>query len=246
MHHRRELVLCLEQKHDEVWKPVAFWSRKLIDAETWYSATDLEWLAVVEVVARVWRHLLEDIPFVVRSDHAALACKLSKSAHEPPITPCQAHWIEKLMPFSITFEYIPASQNVVSDALSRYPALTSNSISLVVPQLVGLVARIALAAKLDEYYAKLLEKIEQASRERMADSPHDNNDSCVEDVDVDYIDDLSLWKVHESVIFYKDSYILVPKDDELRTLDISEAHDMPLGGHFGQTKTIEKVKRLWM
>ena len=80
----------LEQLHDTVWKPLAFWSRKLLDAETRYSATDLEWLAVVESVSRIWRHLLEDIPFMVRSDHAALVRKLSKSAHDPPITPRQA------------------------------------------------------------------------------------------------------------------------------------------------------------
>ena len=81
------LGAVLEQKHCTVWKPVAFWSRKLIDAETRYSAMDLEWLAVVEAVSRVWRHLLEDILITVRSDHAVLARKLSKSAHEPPITP---------------------------------------------------------------------------------------------------------------------------------------------------------------
>ena len=27
-----------------VWRPVAYWSRKLRDPETRYSATDLEWL----------------------------------------------------------------------------------------------------------------------------------------------------------------------------------------------------------
>ena len=140
----------LEQLHDTVWKPLAFWSRKLLDAETRYSATDLEWLAVVESVSRVWRHLLEDIPFTVRSDHAALARKLSKSAHDPPITPRQARWIERLMPFSITFKYIPGSQNVVPDALSRYPAIAANScVTLVAPQLVRLVSRVAVAAKQD-------------------------------------------------------------------------------------------------
>ena len=44
----------IEQKHEEeTWKPVAFWSRKLKDPETRYSATDLEWLAVVEAVSKV-------------------------------------------------------------------------------------------------------------------------------------------------------------------------------------------------
>ena len=42
------LGVVLEQQHREQWRPVAYWNRKLIDAETRYSATKLEWLAVVE------------------------------------------------------------------------------------------------------------------------------------------------------------------------------------------------------
>ena len=43
----------LEQQWNEDWLPVAFWSRKLKDAETRYSATDLEWIAVVDAVTIV-------------------------------------------------------------------------------------------------------------------------------------------------------------------------------------------------
>ena len=43
----------LEQKVEGVgWAPVMFWSRKLAAAETRYSVTDQEWLAVVEAVTR--------------------------------------------------------------------------------------------------------------------------------------------------------------------------------------------------
>ena len=43
----------LEQKVEGVgWSPVSFWSRKLAAAETRYSVTDQEWLAVVEAVTR--------------------------------------------------------------------------------------------------------------------------------------------------------------------------------------------------
>ena len=156
------LGAVLEQKHGDNWRPIAYWSRKLIDAETRYSATDLEWLAVVEAVSRVWRHLLEDLHVTVRSDHAALARKLSKSAHDPPISPRQARWIERLMPFHLCFEYVPGKENVVSDALSRYPAPTLHtaSISLIVPQALGMLTRISLAAKTDVKYQELLRKVE--------------------------------------------------------------------------------------
>ena len=43
----------LEQLHEKGWQPISFWSRKLKPAELNYSATDLEWLAVVMCVTRV-------------------------------------------------------------------------------------------------------------------------------------------------------------------------------------------------
>ena len=252
----------LEQLHDHVWKPIAFWSRKLLDAETRYSATDLEWLAVVEAVSRVWRHLLEDIPFTVRSDHAALARKLSKSAHDPPISPRQARWIERLMPYSITFEYIPGSQNVVPDALSRYPALSTNAcLTLVAPHLVGLVSRIAVAAKQDPDYMALVNKLQRRLDEPPTDPEATTGEVCTP-VDIatsssqngeistnlglaNLLEDGDKLQLHDGVIFSSEGQILLPKEDELRTLVISEAHDSPLGGHFGQAKTLEKVRRLW-
>ena len=48
------LGAVLEQRHEEGWRPIAFWSRKLRDPETRYSATDLEWMAVVNAVTKVW------------------------------------------------------------------------------------------------------------------------------------------------------------------------------------------------
>ena len=73
----------LEQQHGNQWRPVAFWSRKLKDAETRYSVTDIEWLAVVDAVTLIWRYMLEDIPFLIRADHKALERKLMKSAQDP-------------------------------------------------------------------------------------------------------------------------------------------------------------------
>ena len=54
------------------WVPVSFWSRKLSEAERRYSATDQEWLAVVDAVTKQWRHWLRGRKFILRSDHGAL------------------------------------------------------------------------------------------------------------------------------------------------------------------------------
>ena len=213
---------------------------------------------MVEAVSRVWQHLLEDIPFTVRSDHAALARKLSKSAHDPPISPHQARWIEQLMPFSITFEYIPGSQNIVPDALSRYPVLsTSACLILVAPQLMGLVSRIAMAAQQDPDYVALVNKLQLgegglnvddsvvANHPTAADESLQGDNEQGEAHSPPTIDEEKFYILQDGVVFTREGPILMPKEDELRTLVISEAHDSPLGRHFGQAKTLEKVRRLW-
>ena len=124
----------LEQQHEEGWRLVAFWSRKLKDTETRYSATDIEWLAVVDAVTLTWRHMLEDIPFLICSDHKALERKLLKSAHDPPLLPRQTRWIERLMPYAYSFEYIKGMDNTVADALSRCPYML-NTVTVTVASL---------------------------------------------------------------------------------------------------------------
>ena len=89
------LGAVLEQKVDETWRPVEFWSRKLKAAETRYSATDKEWLAVVEAVSNHWRYLLEGRKTIVRTDHRPLIGKLSMSSSNPPLLHRHARWIER-------------------------------------------------------------------------------------------------------------------------------------------------------
>ena len=94
------LGAVLEQQHGKEWRPIAFWSRKLKDPETRYSATDLEWMALVHAITRVWYWLLEGKFFTIYSDHQALQRKLCKSAQDPPLNDRQARWIESISRFS--------------------------------------------------------------------------------------------------------------------------------------------------
>ena len=217
MHPKLGSVLYLEQQHGVDWRPIAYWSRKLRDPETRYSATDLEWLAVVAAVTRVWPWMLEGRPFTICSDHKALERKLHKSVHDPPLNDRQARWIESLAPFSYTFQWIKGESNPVADALSRNPA-TCCAVTVVHSLLAGLRKRIKYLAKDDPEYQGL---VQQAK---------------------DHVNDMHNW---HGLIVDGQGRIMVPADDEIRTLIISEAHDSPMAGHFGMDRTIELVQRQW-
>ena len=152
------IAAVLEQRHDRGWRPIAYWSRGMKDAETRYSTTDREWLAVVEAVSKCWRYFLEDHPFLLLSDHAALERKLHKSAIEPPLNDRQARWVEALMSFPLTFQHIQGHDNHVADTLSRVP-LTSNSVTVVRTLHIGLLALMKAAAELDKEYQEAVEAI---------------------------------------------------------------------------------------
>ena len=282
----------LEQQHEEGWRPVAFWSRKLKDPETRYSATDIEWLAVVDAVTLTWRHMLEDIPFLIRSDHKALERKLLKSAHDPPLLPRQTRWIERLMPYAYSFEYIKGMDNTVADALSRCPYML-NTVTVIHSLLAGLLARMKIAASQDlQYQQDLLEIRTQPAKSShpptLDQSPTASEDSppppiaspnpsdtstghseslvlpppSPQDLDVPTsppsdpnITHPSDWPtsrftkadrlIREGLIVYPNGVIVVPHDNELRTLLLAEAHDSRMSGHFGIEKTLEKIRRFW-
>ena len=209
----------LEQKHDCGWRPITYWSRKLRDAELNYSATDLEWLAVVMSVTKMWHWLLEGKPFIICSDHKALERKLHKSAHDPPISDRQARWIESLIKFPYTFQWIKGINNTFADALSRNPTPACRStISVTHALLAGLRKRLKIVAERDLEYQALL---------KQADDP---------------TSDLKTW---QGLVIDAQGRVCVPKDDEIRTLLISEVHDSPMAGHFGMDRTLELLQRQW-
>ena len=146
------LGAVLEQKVDDAWRPIEFWSRKLKPAETRYSATDKEWLAVVEAVSNHWRHLLEGREVIVRTDHRPLLGKLSSASSIPPLLHRHARWIERLSPFLIRWEHISGKDNQIADALSRTPEFYQAGAVVVTPE-DKLQLREAIAID-DEYQQK--------------------------------------------------------------------------------------------
>ena len=105
-----------QNQSDGSLRPIAYWSRKLNGAETRYSATERELLALVEAVDE-WRVYIEGSPHsvILRSDHRPLMWLNSK----PDLSSRLFRWVERLDGHAFRIEHVAGKANNIADALSR-------------------------------------------------------------------------------------------------------------------------------
>ncbi len=100
------------------WHPVAFFSRKMIPAETRYETHDQELLAIVEAF-KTWRHHLEGCKYevFVLTDHNNL-CRFMDTKS---LSSRQVHWAQELSRYHFRIDYHQGKANAVADTLFRFP-----------------------------------------------------------------------------------------------------------------------------
>ncbi|GFR90992.1 Pol polyprotein [Elysia marginata] len=107
----------LSQKHHGMWRPIAFFSRKLTSPQSRYSTFDRELLVIYSAIQH-FRFFLEGRPFSVLTDHKPLTYALtSKTARSPQ----QERQLSYNAEFTTDIRYISGPDNVVPDVLSRSP-----------------------------------------------------------------------------------------------------------------------------
>jgi len=104
----------LQVLRDDEWQPAAFYSRQLRGAETRYSATELEALALVETITH-FAYYLYGKQFHAFTDHKPLL-QLKTSERLNARLRRMAY---KLQPWLVTVDYIEEKKNGLADALSR-------------------------------------------------------------------------------------------------------------------------------
>ena len=113
----------LQQRIDDEWRPIAYFSRKLHPPETRYSTFDRELLAVYLAI-RHFRYFVEGREFFVLSDHKPLSYALA--FHSDKYTPrqTQTRQLDFIAQFTTDIRYVSGKDNAVADALSRAPVNT--------------------------------------------------------------------------------------------------------------------------
>lgn len=198
--------------------PVAFWSRKLIDAEENYATPDTELLAIVKAFQH-WRHYLEGAQYPVRvlTDHSNLQWFNTTKT----LTRRQARWAEELSGFDFVIEYRAGKKNP-ADGPSRRPDYTKKTTQIenVRPAFLKFAATSCPEPLLAEILAST------------------QTDALLSRLPAPLPDP---WKKEDSGLHVYDSRIYVPQVVRVRVL--RDHHDTPMAGHFGWARTLELVSR---
>jgi len=101
---------------DEKWRPVAYISKSLNEAERNYEIYDKEMLAIIQCL-EVWRHFLEGAKnqFEIWTDHKNL--KYFMKAQK--LNQRQARWLLYLSRFDFTLKHVAGKSMGRADSLSR-------------------------------------------------------------------------------------------------------------------------------
>ena len=105
----------LQQRKQDVWKNLAFFSKKMNTANQKYSAYDRELLAIYEA-EKHFRHMLEARHFVILTDHNPLTYAFSQRRDK--CTPRQFNHLYSIAQSTTDIRHISGRDDLLADALS--------------------------------------------------------------------------------------------------------------------------------
>ena len=243
----------LLQDQGNGWQPIAYESRKLQPAELRRNVYEKEMLAVLHAL-KAWRCYVEGRSIELVTDHESLKWLLTQKELDRQ----QAKWVHTLSQFDIDIVYRPGRINP-ADALSRHPLHKLAAVS-VVQTAPELLERFAAGYEADPLYRAAAPPPRTGAPMPGTGAPMPGTGSTMipdrrtrasrrigspAEVEPIQIQIGPPGSRKEGDLWYQEvrgAYrICVPSDPALRQLVLREAHDAPMGGHFGMDKTLARV-----
>jgi hypothetical protein len=243
------------------WRPVDFYSRKLIAAEYNYDTHDQELLAIVKSLEH-WRHYLEGIHFEILTDHQNLKWFMETKTlnhrqvrsylvlsrydfvlnHRPGVTnPADGpsrrpdYMAEAQKPSQ---KYNEAFVEPMRDILSN----TDHGRALLVS---AVTTRSTERSEAQSRMRESLREFQKAERARIREPEASEEQNLTDDAQSNTSDESEDETGHNGPVRSsrgqnepRELTTIQEKADALR-----ECHDDPLAGHFGARRTLEKVQR---
>lgn len=255
------LAGVLEQLEDDnQWHPVLYLSRKLSPAEQKYSATEIECLAVHYCLSKLEPYLLGK-QFTVITDHVALLWLKQLKTNNRRLT----RWSMDLTPFYpyMTIVHRPGKTLGNVDSLSRLVAIGQKRSAEDV--------EVEQSVKRQKSSTGTLTEDSQQNQENVLDAQYQELLSQLPELyekdpffsnifkDLKNPAPRSEWPVQHPHFHLEDNLIYmnnpnnsnhyricIPEDaKELKTWILEQTHDVPFAGHFGEERTVEKIRRAY-
>ncbi|KAK5811485.1 hypothetical protein PVK06_026822 [Gossypium arboreum] len=203
---------------------MAYASRQLKPHEKNYPTHDLE-LAAIVFALKIWRHYLFGEKCHVFSDHKSLKYLMTQR----DLNLRQRRWLELLKDYELVIDYHPGKANVVADALSRKSLFALRAMNVHLSILPDNVLVAELKAK-----PLLIHQIREA--QKVDDELVAKRAECVLNMESEFqIDD-------DDCLRFR-SRLCVPRNSELISMILNEAHCSRISIHPGSTKMYNDLRR---
>ena len=222
----------LSQKHDDIWKPVAFLSKALSQPERNYEIHDRELLAVIRALDE-WRHFLQGAKHQVEifSDHKNLEYFLTARK----LNRRQARWSGQLADYNYVLKHKPGPSMGKPDALSRradHRVGMETDNSEVVMITAEHIASLRIATlRIEEVEGVTTESIGDQIIKDLKNLPIPTKAKA----------DKEEWEVKDGLAYRGGLVVVADATVKRKVLELF--HDSPIAGHPGQQKTRELISR---
>ena len=208
---------ALYQEQANRYRLVAYYSKKLPDACSRYSISELEFTGLLACIS-AFRHMLKNVVFTVYVDHSALVHML-KGKREPATLRIKK-LLEQISEYSFKINYLKGKDMNISDFLSRHPDNDEGSPNEIIPIAFQILEELNMIGSFD--FSILCTSIEDFTYlddildEHMCDGCYVTTRSQTKDVHVPNIYPLQ-HDVHRPEHSKKDMVIDLTKKIEIHT-----------------------------